>query len=207
MRKNSINKFIFPQEFAKFVMGKKKEEFLLKNKIYFFLISLAILIFDLLTKKWIKTNFKLYESKSILGNFFKFTFIENSGIAFGLFSSTPDSIWKNIAFFVITLSAAALIIYFLLHTEHKLALLAFSFILGGALGNILERIIGNLLYYGTFVYEGKIFFGRVVDFIDIGIGDARWFFFNVADTFISIGIGLLLFYTIFLENKQQKKKE
>jgi len=168
-----------------------------------FLLPLGIVVMDLVSKKAVKSLFRLGESKEVLGSFFRLTYIENPGIAFGIFSDIPhDSLIKNLIFSVITLSAAVFIIYLLRQAKNKISQISLCFILGGALGNIIERIFGHLFYSSEFT----LFYGKVVDFLDFGVGDWRWPFFNIADSFITVGVILLMIYSIFFENKKSKKQ-
>lgn len=173
------------------------------KKYYFTVISIFIVVLDLITKNLIKSYFAIGESKNLLGSFLRFTFVENSGIAFGLFSdvANPESIPKNLTFTALNLAAISFIIYLVKKSNIKWQLIPLFFILGGAFGNLLERIFGYIFYYGQF----KIFYGRVVDFIDFGIGTARFHFFNVADSFITVGVIWLLIFTLFFEKKYLQK--
>jgi len=166
-----------------------------------FTVSLPIAFLDIITKKIVKSSFQYGESVRLLGNFLRFTYIENPGIAFGLFSDHHPL--KNILLLLIGLAAVVFIFFMLRSSKNTFQRVSLAMILGGAFGNILERLFGYLIYFGEF----KIFYGRVVDFIDIGIGDARWPYFNVADSFITIGIVLLIIYSLFFENKNKNKIE
>jgi len=174
----------------------------LKSKFFQYFTPSIIILIDLISKKLVKSSFQIGESKNILGSFLKFSFVENAGIAFGIFSDIAHtSILKNVVFTIITLSAVAFIIFLIRQGNRPLYRTSLYFILGGALGNILERLFGNIIYYGKF----ELFYGRVVDFIDIGFGNYRWFFFNIADSFITVGVILLIIYTFFFENKKKLK--
>lgn len=148
----------------------------IKKKWYFSLIF-AIIIADQITKFIIRTNFNLYEQVNIIKSFAKIIYIRNSGVIWGLFSNSENRI---IPILVTILSIAALItvLYIFLKTSItcKLELLSLSFIMGGAIGNIIDRFM----------------LGYVVDFIDIYIKSYHWPTFNIADSFISMGIILLL---------------
>ncbi|PKL12841.1 MAG: signal peptidase II [Spirochaetae bacterium HGW-Spirochaetae-6] len=165
-----------------------------------YIIPGMILVIDILIKKIIKTEFHYGQSVSVLGNFFKLTYIENPGIAFGLFGDIPNSLVKNLIFTAVTLGAIVFIIFMIRSNKHKTVRLSLYFILGGALGNVLERIFGHIIYFGNF----EMFYGRVVDFLDFGIGTHRWPAFNIADSFITIGVSILLIYTLFFEKKEKK---
>jgi len=161
-------------------MKIKLKELFLKNKILTFAFIVVILL-DKLTKHWIKIAYLPGESHNVIGNFFKITFIENEGIAFGLFSD-----WNHPlkALFLLVLSIIALV--FILHVYHRsrktfLVQLSFGLILGGAFGNIYDRLI----------------YRRVVDFFNFGIGEARFPFFNIADSSITIGVILIMLLTVF----------
>jgi len=169
---------------------------LLKN---FFLISLPIVLIDLITKKIVKSTFSYGESVKIIGNFLRFTYIENPGIAFGLFADHHPL--KNLILFIIAIFAIFFIIFTFKNSKTRFQRISLSIILGGALGNVLERLFGYIIYFGDF----KIFYGKVVDFIDIGIGELRWPYFNIADSSITIGVIMLMIYYLFFENKINKK--
>jgi len=146
------------------------------------LITLSIIFFlDKLTKHFISTSFYLGESKNIIGNFFKITYIENEGIAFGLLSDWRHT-YKSLILFII--SVIALIIIFKIYKESKKRIIeqiSFGLILGGAAGNIWDRVV----------------YRRVVDFLNFGIGNYRWPFFNIADSAITIGVIILFIISTF----------
>ena len=148
---------------------------------------LIIIIIDQLSKHLIKSNYSLFQSKSIIGNYLKFTYIENSGFAFGL--SVGSLSWL---LFLITLVITIYIIRYLLISKEliKYEYIALSFILGGAIGNLIDR---GLTLFGWFDYKG------VIDFIDVGLFEQsyRWYIFNIADLSVSIGIGCYVFCSYF----------
>lgn len=131
-------------------------------------IILFVTIADQITKWLITRNLVLYETIDVLPGIVWITRIHNSGIAFGLFPGVPD------VFMVITLISIFIILYFYLTMEPRTFLLTVgcAMILGGAVGNLIDR------------YR----FAYVVDFIKIGL----WPAFNVADSSVSIGVGLLV---------------
>lgn len=174
----------------------------MKSKWLAYIIPAGIVVFDILTKIWVKSAFKIQgTSKEILGSFLKFTYLENAGIAFGIFSDiSHTSVAKNLIFLLVTLAAVGFIVYLIKVTKEFFPRLSLYFILGGALGNIVERTFGHIFYFGKF----KLFYGRVVDFIDVGFGASRWPSFNVADSFITVGVVLLIVYTLFFEKKEVK---
>ncbi len=147
-----------------------------KKKWYLFLITF-IIIFDQLSKLVIRTNFKLYEQLDVIKGFIKIIYVKNTGVIWGLFSNSANNL---IPILITGLSIVALItvIYIFIKTSDscKLELISLSFITGGAIGNIIDRTM----------------LGFVVDFIDVYIKSYHWPTFNVSDSFISVGIILLL---------------
>ena len=158
----------------------------------FFYISLIVVIFDQLSKffikqYWIENNL-FYNQINIIGNYLRFVFIENPGIAFGINTSS-----YHLYITIFTVLAIIVLIYFLcqLIRADSIECLPWSFILGGAIGNCIDRIMVLIPGSG---YNG------VIDFIDIGLNQYRWYVFNIADASITIGLIILLYQTyIFKE--------
>ena len=143
-----------------------------------------VVLLDQLSKIWIKNNFSLWESREILGSFIRFSHVKNPGIAFGI----PIGDW-GILITILSFVATLFIIY--IHWKerfnHPLIVTGLSLILGGAIGNLIDR--SAILFAER--YEG------VVDFIDVGIGSMRWYTFNIADSAITVGILLYFLHTLF----------
>ena len=133
--------------------------------------SLCLLIVDIVTKMLIDYNFSLMSRKDIIPNFFAITKVYNYGAS-----------WNILTGHVIILIAISILILFLLYLYHKKFLLnirniiAFSLLFGGILGNLLDRIL----------------YGYVIDFLDFNIFGYDYPVFNLADTFIVVGIILLI---------------
>ena len=144
-----------------------------------------VILADQLSKNWITKNFSLWESREILGSFIKFSYVKNPGIAFGI----PIG---DLGVIVTLLSFGATLFIAYYHWQerfnHPLIVTGFSLILGGAIGNLIDR--STILY--TEYYEG------VVDFIDVGIGTSRWYIFNIADSAVTVGIMLYILHTLLL---------
>ena len=163
---------------------------ILKNLDKSFLIKLS-LIFIIFATDRISKIYVIYLDNKLLGseifssNFLNINLIWNEGIAFGFFSFN-DKIFYNILTIIIII--IILIIFFMIIKSDGFKKYSFLMILGGALGNVFDR-----LYYKA-----------VPDFIDFHIGNFHWFIFNVADIFISLGV----FFMIFLEftDKTKNKK-
>ena len=145
------------------------------------------------------------QSKNILGDFFKLTFVENPGIAFGIDVNETSKLLLSI----FTLFASIGILYYLWKSrDQKLIVrLALAFILGGAIGNLIDRT-----FYGVFYGYEKIFYGHVVDFFNVDFFDftifgrtyERWPIFNIADASVTVCVLLLL---IFHRSPSEEKKE
>ena len=163
------------------------------NNLKFYLISIIVLICDQSSKLWVQANFTPYVPYDIISHYLRFTLCYNPGIAFGIEVGKFHLVITILSYFI----TIGLIYY--LYSErhsHQLYLSSIAFILGGALGNLIDRTfmifnINNIDYPG------------VIDFIDVGLSPYgyRWYIFNFADTAITIGIILYLLYTYLFEPK------
>jgi signal peptidase II len=149
------------------------------------IVGFLVIIIDQITKWIISSNFLLHQLVTVTP-FLSITFIMNKGAAFGFLSNCPDGFREY--FFISTSIIAMVIILFLyLKTEEReiLKKISFSLIIGGASGNIIDRIR----------------FGEVIDFIDFHVGKYHWPAFNIADSAITIGIAIFIF-NIFFSGKR-----
>jgi len=133
------------------------------------------------------------QSIPVLGDFFRLTYIENPGMAFGI------DFGGKAFFSILSIAASVAIVLYMMRVRH--APLGFraalSMILGGAVGNLIDRV-----FYGVLYGEAPLFQGRVVDFFDvdffnISIGSyhlTRWPVFNIADASVTVGVILLLLF-------------
>ena len=149
--------------------------------------AFSIVLIDQLSKYIIKSNYTLFQSQPVIVEYLKFTYIENPGLAFGL--SVGSLSWL---LFLITLFITIYILRYIVITSEliKYEYIALTFILGGAIGNLIDR---GFSLFGLFGYQG------VIDFIDIGLFEHsyRWYIFNIADLSVSIGIGCYIFCSYF----------
>lgn len=143
-----------------------------ENGLYWLIISTIVFFVDIASKFWILTKFNLYESINVLP-FFSITYVQNIGAAFSIFEGQR---WMLAA---VALLISGAIVYMLYRNkrQQKLENFSLSLILGGALGNLFDR-----LYHGF-----------VVDFLDVNFGSWHYPTFNIADCAICIGIGLFIF--------------
>lgn len=137
-----------------------------------------VVLLDQATKLYVHNTFALYESRPVVENFFALTYVRNSGSAFGLLArSNPDVL--RIFFPAITVLALALLLWYLwrLPAAQTLTLWGVCLVIGGAVGNGIDRF--------------RI--GQVIDFLDVHwYGVYHWPAFNVADSAICVGVGLLI---------------
>ena len=164
----------------------------MKNKIYTLSLIVSILVaLDQLTKVLILSRFKFGESIIIIENFFNLTYVKNYGAAFG-FLSESHPVFREI-FFLIMPPAAMVVIGVLLKKapQHdRLQIIALSSILGGAIGNYIDRLR----------------FRYVVDFLDFHLfNQYSWPAFNIADSAIVLGV-MALMYQMYLESRNLKNQ-
>ena len=152
-----------------------------KNLIIFSIITFTIFL-DLITKNYALSSLIINYSISI-NNFLNFTLAFNHGAAFSFLSDAGG--WQR-WFFIIFSIVVILIITYILVRDRYSQYIAFSFVIGGAIGNLYDRI----------------FYGYVIDFIEFHYNSFYWPIFNIADIAISIGI-ILLLYSMFA--KESKK--
>ena len=157
--------------------------------MYFYLISLVIVLLDQLAKLLVVRSMPLGQNIPIVPGCFDLTFVLNPGAAFSLFATLPEWI-RNPFFILISVGAAVLIVAYRSRylRENRLASVSLALIFGGAIGNLIDR-----LRYGV-----------VVDFLDAHIYQYHWPIFNVADSSISVGVALLLL-EMLLEWRRERK--
>ncbi len=153
-------------------------------------ISLVIVILDQVSKLLIRMNIP-DNSVEVMGNFFRLTHVQNYGAAFSLSFGSP--VLNRLIFISISFVFLIILAYIMNKSNSKAELIAYSLVIGGAIGNLLDRII----------------LGSVTDFLDFDFPDFimhRWPIFNIADSSIVIAISILLIYYIFFEKKTLEAK-
>lgn len=138
-------------------------------------LSLVILIFDQWSKIAIDDSMRLYESIAIFPHF-NLTYVRNTGAAFSFLSDAGG--WQRWFFSVMALAISIVLVIYLwrLKKQETLLAVALALVLGGAIGNLVDRLL----------------YGYVIDFLDLYYQTWHWPAFNIADTAISLGIFLML---------------
>jgi len=163
-----------------------------------YLTIIAVVVLDQVTKYIIKSTMNLYDSFQVLGDFFRITYIENAGMAFGV------QMQNKVIFTLLSVAAAVIVLVYLIRLPKENFIFRFSLalIMGGAVGNLIDRMT----------------VGRVVDFLDVDFFDislpafnflfinfpgysmTRWPVFNVADSAVTIGMILIAWFIVFQKN-------
>jgi signal peptidase II len=141
----------------------------------------VIVAFDQLTKFIVDRAMPLHHSIPIIDNLFSLTYVRNTGAAFGIFAGSHEAF--RLPFLILVSVVAIGFVCMMLKRlrEQETALItALSFILGGAIGNLIDRVL----------------YGEVIDFLDFYWGRYHWPAFNLADSFITVGVTITLYYLI-----------
>ena len=140
-------------------------------------VAAAVFALDRLTKWMIETRVSFFDTYKVIPGFFDIVRSQNRGVAFGIFNDSTSE-WRTTLLIIASVAAVALVSAMLWNARKldRYSLWGFSLILGGAAGNVLDRIA----------------YGRVTDFLLFYVGDHQWPTFNVADSAIVLGSGLLL---------------
>ena len=163
------------------------EKILRKNFIINSLIVFSIFLLDRISKIYvIYLDKKFFGSEIYSSKFLNIELYWNTGIAFGLFSFSENYLYNLLTFVIVIV---IMIIIFMIVISKDFKKYPLLMILGGALGNLVDRI----------------FFKAVPDFIDFHIQNLHWFIFNVADIFISLGIIFMILFEIIANNKNYEK--
>src|SRR4051794_15849219 len=162
--------------------------FKVQGRLPYLLLVAATLVLDRWTKALIQNRFGLSESISVIDGFFNITYVRNTGVAFGIFDplSLPA---KSALLSAFTACAVVIVMVYSFRSSirNRLLQVALALILGGALGNLYDRLA----------------YGYVVDFLEFYLRTYHWPSFNVADSAISIGVALLAIEIIRNEAPRQ----
>ncbi len=152
----------------------------------YYLLAFAIIVIDQLTKWWVIANMELRESITVIENFFYITSHRNTGAAWGILAG------KMTFFYIITAVVIVVICYYIQKIAKDSALtgVALGLILGGAIGNFIDRLVHK----------------EVVDFFDVYLGSYNYPIFNIADSALVVGVILVLIATLLDERNERRKK-
>jgi signal peptidase II len=152
-----------------------------------FLLALLIVLLDRWTKRLVAARIAMYTHIQIIPGFFRLTHTENTGAAFSLFADSPSH-WKTVLLIGFSFIAMVIVSVLLWKQTHALTMtgVALACILGGAVGNLWDRVAS----------------GRVVDFLLFYVKQHQWPVFNLADSAIVIGAGLLVIEILFHKSSE-----
>jgi signal peptidase II len=150
------------------------------------LVTGGVVVLDQLTKWYVRHAMPLYESIPVVDGFFSITHARNPGGAFSLLAGASPAV-RVPFFFVACAAAVGVLLYFLrqIPANQRWLLFAVAGVLGGALGNLIDRVA----------------FGQVTDFLLVYWRQYQWPAFNVADSFISIGVTILIAHSVLARDQ------
>lgn len=163
----------------------------MKRKYWVLLICIVfIVVLDQYTKYEVQQRIRLYQTVRVIDGFFNLTHLRNSGGAFGILGGQKGGI-GSLFFLVLPLAAVGIILYLIHQLKEHERILSFSLslILSGAIGNLIDRIR----------------YREVVDFLDFYVSSTHWPAFNIADSAITIGIGLMVYELVIHDRKRSAK--
>ena len=153
------------------------------KQAWYLLISFAVIFADQSLKYYIKTNFRVGETRKVVPGVFSFNYLQNNGAAWNILAG------KMWIFYIITLVASIVVIYYLFNLKYQNITfdIGLALIFGGVIGNFMDRL---QMHYVVDMFQ--------LDFINFNI-------FNIADMAITVGLLLVFIYLIFLEDKNKTK--
>lgn len=157
-----------------------------------FLPALAVIALDQATKFAVISTLRVYDSIPVIPGFFNLVHVRNRGIAFGLLSQLGAA-WGTVLMSATTAAAVILLVLWLsrLRAGDDRTAFALSLIIGGAVGNLIDRVR----------------LGEVVDFLDFYVGSFHWPAFNVADSAVTLGTFLVILNLLFQHPREEKKQQ
>ena len=147
-------------------------------------VSAVLVLADQISKTIVVRTMSLYETVPVIQNFFHFTYITNDGMAFGI-----DFPFGYYVFSGVSILLTLFLFWYLWSVRNDFIMirLGLAMIIAGAIGNLIDRLL----------------LGEVIDFLDFMIGDFHWYIFNLADSYVTIGMTLILIDGIILEKKRK----
>lgn len=151
-------------------------------------IAVLVVVLDQLSK-YVVLNYFLHENAIITYTpFFNLVRAWNTGVSFSMFND--GGVWGIVGLSLVALLIVAFLLHWMYKETNRLVLISLAFIVGGAIGNVIDRIR----------------LGAVFDFLDFHINGSHWPAFNVADSFICVGAMLIIIHSLFVTSKSVKEK-
>ena len=149
-------------------------------------VSALLVLADQISKTIVRKTMVLYESIPVIPDFFHLTYVTNDGMAFGI--NFPFGIY---VFSAVSIVFTAFLFWYLwtIQNDGSVIRAGIALILAGAIGNFIDRV----------------FLGSVVDFLDFMIGNFHWYVFNLADSYVTVGMGFVLYDSLVLEKQREKQ--
>lgn len=156
--------------------------------VAYYVVIIIVIAADQLSKLWVVEAFRLYESREIIPGLFNLVYVVNTGAAFSMLADV-DSPWRHYFFLTVGIVAVVGLSFFYnkLKDENKYYYIPIGLIVGGAIGNLIDRVR----------------LGAVVDFLDFYLGGYHWPAFNVADSAICVGAALFIVMNVIDSRKTQ----
>jgi len=156
----------------------------ISNRTRFILVltTLFIIFCDQISKIWASVNLSMARPVNVIGDFIRVYLVHNSGMIWGI------PVRSSIVYYVLPIIGIVVVLYIAFKTQSKLYAICYGLLLGGAIGNLIDRIR----------------LGYVIDFIDMGIKNIRWPTYNIADLATVIGVLLIIAKEILNPHKHNK---
>lgn len=148
-------------------------------------VTLGVFVFDQISKYWVRTDLLGGRGAIMVNDYFNIVTAWNTGVSFSMFDSY--GLWGTIGLSLLSLLIVGYLLWWMKHETDKVLLVALGFIIGGALGNVVDRV----------------FLGAVFDFLDFHYETHHWPAFNVADSFICLGAVLIVFESILPKKSKE----
>ncbi len=160
-----------------------------RKLLWFSVIALAVVVADQLTKHLVMASIPLRGGFELIPGFVNLVHARNPGAAFGFLSQSAAA-WRWILFVVISVGAAAAILWLVFSTRETECslLIGYALFFGGALGNLVDRIV----------------YGEVIDFLDVYVHGWHWPAFNVADSALCVGTAVFFLHFLVLGRQEQR---
>ncbi len=157
-----------------------------------FIICFCVLLADQWTKSMVQDRIPLYHSVEVIRGVFNLTHVRNTGGAFGIFGGERRGLGSSL-FVVVSLIAIGVLLYLFIKVKQseKTLAVSFSLVLSGAIGNLIDRFR----------------YGEVIDFFDFHLRSYHWPAFNIADTAICVGIGLMALELLIKDHGKSTKSQ